>query len=234
MNGIALDGGAMRTAFFAGFLCKIQETGHEVDQLVGVSGGALVAMGYVLGIDMRKSWEIQAEWIIENKYEINFYRKYLDAFDHMIDRQSLEKLNKKLTVVASHVSWRGIVSESFNEFKDLEDLKQKLIASGAIPVLSAFPAQVADKYYIDGYFTCQNPASYLSTRNKLTVIAIPELAQVRKARDLGDVVIMDSYVGHNLLNTFVAKKESLQDWFDFGYRKAHEYLESEERRLFSP
>ena len=231
-TGIALDGGAMRLSFFGGFLQKIQEEGYPVDEMVGISSGALVALGFMAGFSMQEVYDTHLQWIYERRLQYNIYEKYLDHFDYLLTDEMIAGLNGRLKIVASRLTLLGPRTEVFDHFKDKADLKNKILASGSIPYFNQFPLWMNGNLYVDGYVTCRNPAQYLSASDKLSVLAIREFSDSDGAARLGDTVEMRSFEGFPAVYTFVASKDAIQAWFRYGYRQAEDYLSRTNRICF--
>ncbi len=228
MLGMALDGGAMRLSYFTGFLHGLQEHDVQAEQMVGISIGALMSMGYLAGVPMKETFDELIPWAVKRRFTYDIYGQFLDFnMERYIRPEHLERFNGRLKIVATRVSLLGLETRVFDSYSDMQDLRRKLQASGSLPYLNEFPVRINDDWYVDGYATCWNPAVHLDTPRKLTVVGIPEWTNISHARELGDVVVMDDSRGHGLVSTFLLDEQVARDWFEVGHAKALEYLKAQ-------
>ena len=165
---LVLEGGAFRGLFTAGVLDVFLENNIKIDEIVGVSAGALFGVNYfskqkgrVIRYNKKyvrnKRYMSLLSFIFTGNYinkNFAFYKvtKKLDPFDNNAFLES----NKKYYAVVSDVeSGKAEYKRIKSPVDDLEILR----ASSAVPLVSKI-VRIANKKYLDGGITDSIPIDF--------------------------------------------------------------------------
>ena len=177
---LLLEGGALRGMYTAGVLDILLENNIDVDAIVGVSAGALIAPNYFSKqkgrvIRLNKKYCNDQRYIskrslmltgnLVNKkfayYEVN---KNLDPFDEL----SFEKANKKLYVVITNVKTG---KAEYRLIKNIFDDMEIFRASSAMPFVTKMVTVDNDKY-LDGAISDSIPIDFCLSLNYDKIIVV--------------------------------------------------------------
>lgn len=187
---LLLEGGALRGMYTAGVLDILLENNIDVDAIVGVSAGALIAPNYFSKqkgrvIRLNKKYCNDQRYIskrslmltgnLVNKkfayYEVN---KNLDPFDEL----SFEKANKKLYVVITNVKTG---KAEYRLIKNIFDDMEIFRASSAMPFVTKM-VTIDDNKYLDGAISDSIPIDFCMSLNydKIIVVLTQKLGYKKK------------------------------------------------------
>lgn len=158
--GLVLEGGAMRGIYTSGVLDFLMENNIKVDEIIGVSAGALFGMNY-------KSKQIGRALRYNKKYVRN--RNYMGTYSFITTGNVMNKdfcFNKLVneldpvdfdTYKNSKENFYVVVTNIETgqaEYKEIDDLKNEtqleyLRASGSLPYVSKV-VQIGNDKYLDG------------------------------------------------------------------------------------
>lgn len=187
--GLALSGGGARGIAHLGILLAMEESGFHPSVISGTSMGAMVAVGYGLGIPVMEMLSILKNEIkpvhITN---INIHRlgifnlqKVENLFREMAPKDdfSILKIPTFLSVTNLNSGHNEIISEGkFIEFT---------IASASIPLLFR-PAIIDGTYYVDGGLTKNMAAEILKDKcDKLIGVHVNHIAKKENFRRMKDI-----------------------------------------------
>lgn len=183
---LVLSGGGVRSYTHLGVYKYCFENGIEFDEVVGVSGGSLIAPFIFLRknpneiINLFKSAKLHKKlfpfWFIPDKFEILFFEPSTYKLGDWISKQfSSDDLNKiqnsnKLHIMATKNPLCGIKAMYTNMLK-ITDLKNAIAASCSVSGIFK-EHKVGDCTYIDGCHWNNCPIFFDFQNNSLPLIAI--------------------------------------------------------------
>lgn len=168
-TGLVLEGGAMRGMYTAGVLDVFMENHIQVDEVVGVSAGALFGVNYLSGqkgrvIRYNKKYNQDRNYmglrpliregnIVSTKYAYEDVVRTLDPFDN----DSFRKSNIPFFAVVTNVnSGKPEYMQIHSVFEQIDALR----ASGSMPFVSK-PVEIGGKLYLDGGISDSIPYQWL-------------------------------------------------------------------------
>jgi NTE family protein len=187
--GLALSGGGARGIAHLGVLLAMEENGFHPSVISGTSMGAMVAVGYGLGIPVKEMLSILKNEIkpihITNinirRLGIFNLRKVENLFREMAPKDdfSILKIPTFLSVTNLNNGHNEIISEGkFIKFT---------IASASIPLLFR-PAIINGTYYVDGGLTKNMAAEILKDKcDKLIGVHVNHIAEKENFRRMKDI-----------------------------------------------
>jgi len=185
---LVLEGGAFRGLFTAGVLDVMLENNVDIDEIVGVSAGALFGVNYfskqigrVIRYNKRfcndKRYMSLGSFLLTGNYinkKFAFYKvtKELDPFDN----KKFIKNNKKFYVVVSNVeTGKAEYIEINSPIDDLEILR----ATSAIPLVSKI-IKINNKKYLDGGVTDSIPIYFNKNKYKKNIVILTQPIDYKK------------------------------------------------------
>jgi NTE family protein len=187
--GLALSGGGARGIAHLGVLAALEQNDYRPSVLSGTSMGALVAVGYGLGIPVEEMLRLIKKEI-KPIHISNIDRRRLGIF-HL---HKVEQLFRSLAVrdnfdvlkVPTFLSVTNLNSGQ-NEIKSEGKLIDFAIASASIPLLFR-PVIINDVYYVDGGLTKNMAAEVLKDKcDKLIGVHVNHIAQKEEFRRMKDI-----------------------------------------------
>jgi len=129
-------------------------------KFIGSSGGSLVAVALVLGLDFDKLNEELLKLV--DKVHGSFYpsfqmRKFVrDVLQLFVKEGDEDRLNERLTVSVTAIApWVG--SRRYKKFSSRKDLLQALVASSCMPPIAGLPFVYRGELVFDGGFADYQP-----------------------------------------------------------------------------
>ncbi len=187
--GLALSGGGARGIAHLGVLLAMEENGFSPSVISGTSMGAMIAVGYGLGIPVMEMLSILKNEIkpihITNinirRLGVFNLRKVENIFREIapIDDFEVLKIPTFLSVTNLNSGLNEIISErEFIKFT---------IASASIPLLFR-PVIINNTYYVDGGLTKNMAAEILKDKcNKLIGVHVNHIAEKENFRRMKDI-----------------------------------------------
>lgn len=187
--GLVLEGGAMRGMFTAGVLDTFIENGIHVDEIVGVSAGALFGVNFVSGqkgraIRYNKRYNPDPNYlglrpllwegnIVSTHYAYEKVPHVLDPFDDEAYKAAGVPFHAVVTNVQTGEPEYIRINSVFEQMDVLR-------ASGSMPIVSK-PVTIHGKRYLDGGISDSIPYEWLAKQGCDKIIAIlTRDAQYRK------------------------------------------------------
>lgn len=177
---LLLEGGALRGMYTAGVLDILLENDIDVDAIVGVSAGALIAPNYFSKqkgrvIQLNKKYCNDKRYIskksllltgnlVNKKFAYYEMNKNLDPFDE----KAFEKANKKLYVVITNVKTG---KAEYRLIKNIFDDMEIFRASSAMPFVTKMVTVDNDKY-LDGAISDSIPIDFCLSLNYDKIIVV--------------------------------------------------------------
>lgn len=188
-TGMVLEGGAMRGMYTAGVLDAMMDAGIDVDQIVGVSAGALFGVNYFSGqrgrvIRYNKRFNPDPDYlglrpllregnIVSTPYAYERVPHELDPFRDDVFRASGRTFHAVVTNV--HTGQPEYVQIS-SVFEQMDVLR----ASGSMPLVSR-PVQLGENAYLDGGISDSIPYRWLSEQGcEKMIVVLTRDASYRK------------------------------------------------------
>ena len=188
MVRLVLEGGSFRGLYTAGILDVFMDNNIEIDEIVGVSAGALFGVNYyskqrgrVIRYNKKycgdkRFMSIRSLIFTGNYINKNFayYKvtKKLDPFDE----ETFKKNNKKFYAVVTNVETGK--PEYLKIKKPIEDI-EKLRATSAIPLVSKI-IKVNGKKYLDGGISDSIPIFYNKDKYEKNIIILTQMKGYKK------------------------------------------------------
>ncbi len=190
-TGMVLEGGAMRGMFTAGVLDVLNEAQVEIDEITGVSAGALFGVNFVSGqngrvIRYNKRFNGDSHYmglrplikegnIVSTKMAYEEVPRRLDPFDNEAFKRSKTSFYAVVTDV-----YTG--EPAYIRIEDVFEQMDTLRASGSMPFVSR-PVQIGSRLYLDGGIADSIPFEWELSRNcdKLLVILTRENSYRKQA-----------------------------------------------------
>lgn len=187
--GLVLEGGAMRGMFTAGVLDTFMENGIHVDEIVGVSAGALFGVNFLSGqkgraIRYNKRYNPDPNYlglrpllkegnIVSTHYAYVRVPHELDPFDNEAYKAAKVPFHAVVTNVETG-------EPEYLRIDDVFDQMDTLRASGSMPVVSR-PVTINAKRYLDGGISDSIPYEWLSRQGcDRIIVVLTRDAQYRK------------------------------------------------------
>ena len=188
MVRLALEGGSLRGLFTAGVLDVLLENNIVIDEIVGVSAGALFGVNYFSkqkGRVIRYTKEYSGDkrymslrsLILTGNYinkNFAFYKvtKELDIFDN----EEFKKSNKKFYAVVTNIETGK--SEYLKIESPIDDL-EILRATSAIPLASKI-IKINNKKYLDGGVSDSIPVYYHKNKYDKNIVILTQPFNYKK------------------------------------------------------
>lgn len=178
--GLVLEGGGMRGMYTTGVLDAFLDNGIEVDEIVGVSAGALFGVNYV-SKQRERALRYNKKYSKDKRYMSirsliktgNFinkdfaYREVPFELD-IFDSQTFHKNKKKFYATVTNVETG---KAEYILLRDVEKDIDVLRASGAIPVISEI-VDINNKKYLDGGISDSIPVDFFRNKGFEKVIVV--------------------------------------------------------------
>lgn len=178
--GLLLEGGGMRGLYTNGVLDILMDNNIQIDEIVGVSAGALFGINYFSnqrGRPLRYNKRFAKDkrymgfrsWLKTGNFvnrEFTYYEMpvHLDIFDN----EKYIESGKKLIAVATNVhTGKAEYFPIDNPFHQVEELR----ASSALPFLSKF-VELNNNQYLDGGIADSIPINYMLDKNYDKIIVV--------------------------------------------------------------
>jgi len=185
---LVLEGGAFRGLFTAGVLDVLLENNIEIDEIVGVSAGALFGVNYFSkqkGRAIRynkkycgdKRYMSLRSLLLTGNYinkKFAFYKvtKQLDPFDN----EKYKKTNKLFYAVVTNIETGK--PEYFKIESPIDDL-EILRASSAVPLVSKI-IKINSKKYLDGGISDSIPVYYNKDKYNKNIVVLTQPLNYKK------------------------------------------------------
>ncbi|WOD43298.1 patatin-like phospholipase family protein [Hwangdonia lutea] len=149
-TGLVLSGGGVKGIAHIGILKALLQRGIYPDSVSGVSAGALVAALYAddkstddMLVFFKETPLLKYNFVTINKPGLFDTDKYIPFFQDFFSSNSFEKLNRKLTIVATNME------KGAPKFFNSGNLFKPLLASAALPPVFS-PVLIDGSLYADG------------------------------------------------------------------------------------
>jgi len=187
--GLALSGGGARGIAHLGVLLALEEHGFPPSVISGTSMGAMVAVGYGLGIPVMEMLSILKDEI-KPIHVTNINMRRLGIFNmrkvENIFRELASKDDFSILKIPTFLSVTNLNS-GYNEIKSEGKFIEFTIASGSIPLLFR-PVIIDGIYYVDGGLTKNMAAQILKDKcNKLIGVHVNHIAEKESFRRMKDI-----------------------------------------------
>lgn len=233
---LLLEGGAWRGMYTQGVLDALMESDLSFRTTIGVSAGALSAVGYLSG---QIGWSARIN--LTYRHDPNYYGRAalhdnhgVTGFDYLLnhlmsryplDEQTFYKRNRELIVLATNLNTgraRCFYKNRYTSFYKKRGLSQKdfalrndhgifkaIQASATVPYVSR-PVMIAHEPYLDGGCAVKIPYAYARSHfpGKTVVVRTQDLSYRRKPKKFREIdhLLYDRYPA--FLNT-LAKSHDL-------------------------
>ncbi len=190
MYGLALSGGGARGIAHLGVLTALEENGFRPSAISGTSMGAMVAVGYALGIPARDMLRLIKKEIkplhVSNinwqKQGIFSLRKVEDLFRSLAIKDDFSIL--KVPVFLSVTNLNSGQNEIISKGKFI----QYTLASASIPLLF-HPVVINGIYYVDGGLTKNMAAAVLKNQcDKIIGVHVNHIAEKSEFKRMKDIL----------------------------------------------
>ena len=188
MVRLVLEGGSFRGLYTAGVLDIMMDNNIEIDEIVGVSAGALFGVNYFSkqkgrAIRYNKKYCGDKRYMslrsliltgnyINNKFAFHKVTKKLDPFDN----DMFKKVNKPFYAVATNVeTGKPEYLKIESPIDDLEILR----ATSAIPLVSRM-IKIDNKKYLDGGVSDSIPVYYNKDKYDKTIVVLTQPLNYKK------------------------------------------------------
>ncbi len=187
--GLALSGGGARGIAHLGILYAMEERGFHPSVISGTSMGAMVAVGYGLGIPV-----LEMLSIIKNEIKPvhlnNINMRRLGIFNMQkvanIFRELAPKDDFSILKIPTFLSVTNLNS-GYNEIRSEGKFIEFTIASGSIPLLFS-PVIIDGIYYVDGGLTKNMAAQILKDKcDKLIGVHVNHIAEKNNFGRMKDI-----------------------------------------------
>lgn len=214
MIRLVLEGGAFRGLFTAGVLDVLLDNNIEVDEIVGVSAGAIFGVNYFSKqkgrairynkkyINDKRYMSIKSLILTGNYINKNFafYKvtKELDIFDN----EQFKKTNKPFYAVVTNVETGKPEYIKINSpIDDLEILR----ASSAVPLVSKI-IKINNKKYLDGGISDSIPVYFNKDKYDKNIVILTQPLNYKKyplSKNKEKLIKLKYYKYPNLINIMV-------------------------------
>ena len=226
-TGLILEGGAMRGMYTAGVMDVLMENGIAVDEIIGVSAGALFGVNYASG---------QRRRVIRYNKRFNQDPKYMGIFPlvtegNIISKFAYTQVPRELDVFddekfkASGIPFYAVLTNvdtglpEYHLIQSVFDQMDTLRASGSIPFVSK-PVSIRGQRYLDGGVGDSVPFEWMSRHgnDKLIVVLTRDDSYRKKPFPKAAVALtygVHSPFGQRLLNRhthYNHQIEKLRQW----------------------
>ena len=220
---LLLEGGAWRGMYTQGVLDALMESDLSFRTTIGVSAGALSAVGYLSG---QIGWSARIN--LTYRHDPNYYGRAalhdnhgVTGFDYLLnhlmsryplDEQTFYKRNRELIVLATNLNTgraRCFYKNRYTSFYKKRGLSQRdfalrndhgifkaIQASATVPYVSR-PVMIAHEPYLDGGCAVKIPYAYVRSRfhGKTVVVRTQDLSYRRKPKKLHEIdhLLYDRY-----------------------------------------
>lgn len=158
--GLVLEGGAIRGIYSAGVIDFLLDNNIKVDNIYGVSMGALVGVNYKSGQNKR-TIRYNIKYLKDKRY-ISLYSLFKTGnivnrnfayyeIPYKLDKFDIDTYNKdktKFTLVMTDVLSGKAIYKDISYIKSKKDMKY-FIATSSMPIVSKI-INIKDKLYLDG------------------------------------------------------------------------------------
>ena len=188
MVRMTLEGGSLRGLFTAGVLDVFMENDIEIDEIVGVSAGALFGVNYFSNQKGRvirytkkysgdKRYMSLSSLILTGNYinkNFAFYKvtKELDIFDN----EEFKKANKKYYAVVTNIETG---KPEYLKIESPVDQLEILRATSAIPLVSKI-IKINNKKYLDGGVSDSIPVYYNKDKYDKNIVILTQPLNYKK------------------------------------------------------
>lgn len=232
--GLALSGGGARGIAHLGVLKALQESGIEPSVISGTSMGALVAVGYGLGIP------IDEMLLLIKKHIRPIHITNIDI--HRLGIFNLRKVEHLFREQAAEDDFRALKIPTFlsvtnlnsgqNEIKSKGKLIDYAIASASIPLLYN-PVIIDGVYYVDGGLTKNMAAEILKDKcDKLIGVHVNHIAEKKNFKRMKDIAFRAYHLAiYNTIRNELGYCDYLIDppdtrrFMTLGFNKAEEIFD---------
>lgn len=233
--GFSFSGGGARAAAQIGIIKAFEEHGIIAHEVVGTSGGAIIAAMYAAGMSSEKMSELAAEGNVFKIYKagiplkgltnLNYLKQLLEKY---LDVDNFGKLKIPLSVVAANL----VTGEK--EFFNKGNLHKAVMASCAIPMVFN-PIKIKGQIYADGGIFDNLPISPLRPHCDMTIgMNVMPSSHVSK-RKLDSIFsigmrVFDMAIASNSRNNYplfdmVIEPHDVVDYGVFSFDKSSELIE---------
>ena len=187
--GLALSGGGARGVAHLGVLLAMEEHGFHPSVISGTSMGAMVAVGYGLGIPVMEMLAILKKEI-KPVHVTNMNMRRLGIFNmrkvENIFRELAPQDDFSILKIPTYLSVTNLNS-GHNEIKSEGKFIALTIASGSIPLLFR-PVIIDGVYYVDGGLTKNMAAEILKDKcDKLIGVHVNHIAEKQEFKRMKDI-----------------------------------------------
>lgn len=219
MIRLVLEGGAFRGLFTAGILDVLLENNIEIDEIVGVSAGALFGVNYFSkqkGRAIRynkkycgdKRYMSLRSLLLTGNYinkEFTFYKvtKELDPFDN----EQFKKTNKPFYAVVTNIETGK--PEYFKIECPIDDL-EIFRASSAVPLVSKI-IKIDNKKYLDGGISDSIPVYYNKDKYDKNIVVLTQPLDYKKyplSKQKERLIKLKYHKYPNLINTMINRHDN--------------------------
>ena len=225
MVRMTLEGGSLRGLFTAGVLDVFMENNIEIDEIVGVSAGALFGVNYFSKQKGRvirytkkysgdKRYMSLRSLILTGNYinkNFAFYKvtKELDIFDN----EEFKKSNKKYYAVVTNIeTGKPEYLKIESPIDDLEILR----ATSAIPLVSKI-IKIGNKQYLDGGVSDSIPVYYNKDKYDKNIVILTQPLNYKKkplSRSKEILIKLKYHKYPNLINIMLNRYERYNNLLD--------------------
>lgn len=225
MVRMTLEGGSLRGLFTAGVLDVFMENNIEIDEIVGVSAGALFGVNYFSKQKGRvirytkkysgdKRYMSLRSLILTGNYinkNFAFYKvtKELDIFDN----EEFKKANKKYYAVVTNIeTGKPEYLKIESPIDDLEILR----ATSAIPLVSKI-IKIGNKQYLDGGVSDSIPVYYNKDKYDKNIVILTQPLNYKKkplSRSKEILIKLKYHKYPNLINIMLNRYERYNNLLD--------------------
>lgn len=227
--GVFCYGSSCRTIYHNGFLNALKDNEIVVDQLIGVSGGFFSIFLHIAGVDNKSFLKYDKNSpLYKGFFKKNFYSKILDYYvpivlnrSELSEKEIIEQMNLKCSAIASLFP-NIIKNKIIKEFKTIEDIKDALKATAAIPWFTESPYKLKDEKCVDGAIFLGKKRNYLNTDIKIILLGLPE-ERDRILLDEMTFTFNNNY-GNKLKTLFWGNPNDYVELWEHGYNTGLEFI----------
>ena len=182
MKYLAIGSGAMGIYSFLGYIYKIKDQLHEIEEISGASAGAMIGLllstekdineinRFIFNIDFKKYYKFSMKNFIKKYGFINLSSIKEEIIEFLGANPKFKDLKKKLIVAVFNISYSKTEYLSVDTHPEMRVL-DAVTASMSIPFIFT-SKKINSSYYIDGGIFDRIPVGPFLGKSKEEVIAI--------------------------------------------------------------
>ena len=225
---LILGGGGFKSYYHIGLFKLLKtleiESKIKIRYLIGTSAGALSAVSYICNIDF-EIW-LESYNVIRDKYnnQNDLFCCIKDVFLNYLPENAHELCNGKVKILLSRLTCFGFKPELVEYFDSLDHLKQVILATINIPILTCnnfYGVKINKNLYYDGFFTKMTPIIVNNDLPQLVVytykIFYPRKAILKPIDSFIDLLTIRGY--KDTINFFKFNEHKILKWVDVDNKK---------------